>query len=291
MSEYLGAVEAGGTKFNCAIFDKNAEIIKDIRIPTTYPEQTLTRCMEFFSECAESGLSISKLGLACFGPLDLNPMSSSFGFITKTPKPNWSHIPIKQLFEEALNCQVVIDTDVNAAALAEYKWGASIGTSVSLYVTVGTGIGVGVVVNGVTLKGLIHPEAGHMLVPVNHDITGICPFHTNCVEGLASGKALSEIWGMDAEQLREGHEAWDIQADIMSIFCHNLLHLFSPEKIVFGGGVMAKDGLLEMVKCKVDELNADYLTPHNKLPISSVLCKQTLCEKSGLYGALSLLEI
>lgn len=190
--------------------------------------------------------------------------------------------------QEALECQVEIDTDVNAAALAEHLWGASKESEVNIYVTVGTGLGVGVVINGKPLHGLIHPEMGHMLVSGLDEIQGVCPFHGQCFEGLASGKAMSEIWQQPAETLPDDHKAWDIQAQVLGQLCHNLVLGFSPQSIVLGGGVMSKDGLIERVIHYTEKsLNSYVVFPEN-YSLKQIISKPGLGDHSGLLGALAL---
>lgn len=288
MKIYYALIEAGGTKFNCAIADEHRNLLAQSRIDTTTPAETLNGVIEFFKHQKSAGYHFSTLGLACFGPLDLNPNSRSFGSITSTPKPHWSNIDIKGKLEKALLCSVAIDTDVNAAALAEFKWGASQNSSVSIYVTVGTGVGGGVVVNGQTLKGLVHPELGHMLISGVPEIKGVCPFHGNCVEGLAAGKSLHDIWQQPAHTLMDDHPAWDIEARVLGNFCHNLMVSYSPQSIVIGGGVMAKEGLLERTIEFTERSLKNYIVfPYNR-GVKQIITKPGLGEYSGLLGALSL---
>jgi fructokinase len=290
MPNYYALIEAGGTKFNCAIADDNRNLLVQDRFDTTTPEETTAAVIDFFVQQQDNGYDFDKLGLACFGPLDLNPHSTSFGNITSTPKPNWSNVDIKSQLEKALNCVVTIDTDVNAAALAEYKWGASQNTDVNVYVTVGTGVGGGVVINGKTLKGLVHPELGHMLISGIDEIVGVCPFHGNCVEGLAAGKSLAKIWQQPAENLPEDHPAWDIEARVLGKFCHNLMVSFSPQSIVFGGGVASKNGLLEAtVRYAEQSLKGYIVFPAGHSGLSQIITLPGLGSHSGVLGALALL--
>ena len=288
MATYYALLEAGGTKFNCAIADQQRNILIESRFNTTTPKKTIGAVVSFFQQQKSLGYDFNKLGLACFGPLDLNANSITFGNITSTPKPHWSNIDIKRQLEEALSCSVTIDTDVNAAALAEYKWGASQDSSVSIYVTVGTGVGGGVVINGQTLKGLVHPELGHMLVSGTSEIKGVCPFHGNCVEGLAAGKSMGKIWHQPAETLADNHPAWDIEAKILGNFCHNLMVAYSPQSIVLGGGVMAKEGLLEKTIHYAERSLKNYIVfPYNK-GLKQIITQPGLGSRSGIFGALAL---
>lgn len=289
MQEFYALIEAGGTKFNCAIADNQRNILVEKRFDTTTPADTIGAVIAFFRQQQQNGYQFSKLGLACFGPLDLNPASLSFGSITSTPKPNWSNIDIKQQLEQGLNCAVFIDTDVNAAALAEYKWGASQNTSVNIYVTVGTGVGGGVVINGQTLKGLVHPELGHMLISGLPEIKGVCPFHGNCVEGLAAGKSMETIWQQSADSMKADHPAWDIEAKVLGNFCHNLMVSFSPQSIVLGGGVMSKKGLLEKTIEYAEQSLKNYIVfPYNQ-GLKQIITAPGLGSRSGVFGALALI--
>jgi fructokinase len=288
MTIYFAVIEGGGTKFNCAIVDAQKEICAEHRVATSTPDETLDAVVAFFDSQKKKGYDFEKLGLACFGPLDLNRYSSSFGSITSTPKPHWSNTRIAPILAAALDCHVEIDTDVNAAALAEHLWGASKEAQVNVYVTVGTGLGVGVVINGKPLHGLIHPEIGHMLVSGLDDIQGVCPFHGQCFEGLASGKAMSKIWQQPAETLPDDHKAWDIQAQVLGQLCHNLMLGFSPHSIVLGGGVMAKARLIERAIYYAEKSLNSYIVLPENYSLSKVISKPGLGEHSGLLGALAL---
>lgn len=288
LKNYKAVIEAGGTKFNCAIVDDDRNVYGQTRISTTTPDETLGSVFAFFQQQRIAGYPFDALGLACFGPLDLNPNSASYGYITATPKPYWSNTPILNRLKRELDCEVYIDTDVNAAALAEYHWGAAQSTSVSIYITVGTGVGGGVIINGKPLHGLIHPEIGHMLIPAPEGIQGACPFHGNCVEGLASGTAMSKIWQQPAETLINEHQAWDVQAQVLARLCHNLIVSYSAEKIVFGGGVMAKPGLLDKVIAYATTSLAGYVTFPSGYSLDKIICLPGLGQQSGLFGALAL---
>lgn len=293
MNQYFAVIEAGGTKFNCAIIDGNRNIIAETRIPTTIPSDTIGASIDFFRGQKAKGFKFDKLGLACFGPLDLKPNSATWGTITSTPKPDWTNTAIARQLESVLDCQVSIDTDVNAAALAEYQWGAARDTSVNVYVTIGTGVGLGIVIDGKPLHGLIHPEGGHMLIGDLKDsagnvIRGVCPFHGSCIEGLASGTAMNKIWGQPAETLPDDHRAWDVQARVLAAMCHNILLCYSAEKIILGGGVMQKPGLLSNVVDYTEQSLAKYLTLPANIDFSDLICLPGLGDKSGMMGGLAL---
>lgn len=287
MTEVYAVIEAGGTKFNCALMDGEKNILTQQRITTTTPEETLQAVVQYFDTQRKAGYVFSQLGLACFGPLDLNPSSHHFGSITQTPKPDWSNTPIKSMLEGRLGCQVVLKTDVNAAALAEALWGAAQGAEVAVYITVGTGVGGGVVINGQPLHGLVHPEIGHLQIPNPDGIQCACPFHDSCVEGFAAGSAMAKIWGAPAEQLSDSHQAWQVTAQAIAHLCHNLLLTLSPHKIILGGGVMAKAGLVENIRRLTEQSLAGYLC--SPVAFDEVIVRPKLDDISGLYGALAVL--
>lgn len=287
---YYAVIEAGGTKFNCAIVTPQRDIVTEVRIPTTTPEQTLSETVSFFQEQRQKGYAFAKMGVASFGPLDLNPASNGYGSITKTPKPHWSDAPIRQHLADKLQCDVSIDTDVNGAALAEYRWGIAQHTQVAVYITVGTGVGGGIVINGKPLHGLVHPEIGHMLVSPPEGQQGTCPFHANCVEGLASGTALGKIWGAPSHTFGDDHQAWDGLAEVLGSLSHNLLVTLSAQKIIFGGGVMQKSGLLEKVIAATQQNLRDYIVFPEGVTLADVICLPGLGTRSGLFGALALLD-
>ncbi len=290
MNNYYAVIEAGGTKFNCAVIDEHKQFLARSRIPTTNPNETLALVSDFFEQARRPNQPYTALGIASFGPIDMSPSSPTFGYITSTPKPGWSNTDMVVPLAKQLKCPVAFDTDVNGAAYAESLWGAGKGKEVVIYITVGTGVGGGVVINGRPVHGLIHPEMGHMLIPGHPAIQGVCPFHTNCVEGLASGAALSKIWQQPAEQLEDEHQAWDVQSTILSQLCHNLLTSFSPQKIILGGGVMAKPGLIEAVIEKTQISLNHYLTLPHSVQLQDVISPTGLNQDSGLLGALALAQ-
>lgn len=241
---HLGALEAGGTKMVLSCLDEDGAMLERLSIPTRTPEETMPEMIGFFRE-----RRVDALGIGCFGPLDLNPHSDTYGNITATPKLPWRHYPILQAFREALAVPVALDTDVNAAALAEARLGAARGLGSCLYVTVGTGIGGGVVMGGRPVHGLAHPEFGHQLMrpaPGDPMPEGVCPYHKGCLEGLASGPAMEKRWGVSAKALPPEHPAWEVESDYLAQMCHNAIMAFSPEKIILGGGVMQQKFLLPL---------------------------------------------
>ena len=284
----LGALEAGGTKMICSVGNEQGEILVRERFDTLSPDETMPGMIEFFQK-----QQVEKLGIGCFGPLDLNPASPDFGSITTTPKLSWRNYPIYQAFKEALNIPVSIDTDVNVAVLAEQRLGAAQGKKNCLYLTVGTGIGGGVMIDGQLVHGLMHPEAGHFpLCVIEGDPMpkGCCPYHqtAGCAEGLASGTAMRKRWGVPAETLPLEHQAWQMEAGYLAQLCVTATALFSPEIIVLGGGVMQKEGLIELVRGKL----ADYLGGYWQHPVlqhpEQYLVLPGLGNNAGATGALLL---
>ena len=288
--KYFAAVEAGGTKFNCAILTPSRDVIREQRIETTTPQQTLKLVGDFFQLAIADDLAFDKLGIASFGPLDLNPRSDTFGAMTKTPKPHWSGTPLASILAERLNVKVFIDTDVNAAALAEARWGAGQGSEIVVYITVGTGVGGGVVINGKTVKGLIHPEIGHLRASTSQFEKGVCPFHDNCVEGYASGTAMGKLWGQPAQTLPEEHPAWQIEADVLAQLAHSLLLTISPQKIIFGGGVMQTPWVLPNIIRHLEVQLNGYLTLPSERSLGDIIVAPGLAERSGLFGAMAIIE-
>lgn len=289
-------VEAGGTKFNCIIAEDPENILAEKRITTTDPEQTMQEVIQFVRQTTlSSNQKFQSIGIGSFGPLDLDPASPVFGSITSTPKIAWKNFNIKKAFEEALHISATIDTDVNAAAYGEFLWGAGKGKKYILYLTIGTGIGGGLVVNGKPYHGMLHPEMGHIFLPddaKNDPFKGVCPYHGNCFEGLASGPALQAHWGIEASQLGKGHPAWDEEARIIALALCNYICILSPDVIILGGGVMQQRQLFPLIRKKVPELlngyvQADRVTKN----IDAYIVPPGLGSKSGVLGALALARL
>jgi fructokinase len=282
----LGAVEAGGTKFICAVGSGPHDLVRTT-IPTTTPGETLGHAIQFFRDCRTPAAA---LGVASFGPVDLDPQSRTFGFITSTPKPGWSNVDICGILRRGLPASmldgpIAFDTDVNGAALAEAKWGAAQGLDNILYLTVGTGIGGGALVGGSPVHGLSHPEMGHMLIPRIPDdrFAGACPFHGDCFEGLASGLAMELRWGVKAEALSPDHPAWRLQARYLAMGLANLVCGLSPRRIVIGGGVMRSLHLLPMIRESLRDLLNGYVRVPEIMP-------PLLGGDAGVLGGIALAE-
>jgi len=288
----IGAVEAGGTKFICAVGTAHDQILARETIETTNPEHTLAQCVAFFKKGATEFGEIKKLGVAAFGPLDLKQGSPTYGALLNTPKPGWSGFNMPKFFQENLGFRCHIDTDVNAAVLAEVTWGAAQGCSSAVYVTIGTGIGAGVYLNGKLLHGLIHPEIGHIAVPRAEDdgvFAGVCPFHGDCLEGLASGPAVQERWGQGAATLPQGHDAWKFEAYYLAQLCRTITLAISPERIILGGGLMAHQTLIRLVHFQFDRLLGDYLPVSERAGgLEKYIVRESFKGVSGLAGAFAL---
>ncbi len=291
MSSIFGGIEAGGTKFVCAVGSGPGDIHAEIKFPTTTPQETLGRAIAFFRQQSARS-AISALGVACFGPLDPDPASPTFGHITTTPKPGWAHIDVVGVLRQALGVPVGFDTDVNGAALAEFRWGAARGLDTFIYLTVGTGVGGGGMAGGRLLHGLIHPEMGHIRLPHDHQadpFPGICPFHGDCLEGLASGPALAARWGQDGATLPPDHEAWDLEAHYLALALVNYICVLSPQRIIMGGGVMHQPRLLPLIRAKVQELLNRYVQASAIMEhIQSYIVAPELADRAGVLGAIAL---
>ena len=287
-----GGIEAGGTKFNCVIGSGPDHIVAEARIATTTPAETVGHTIAFFQRHAPE-YPIHAIGIGSFGPVDLHEDSPTYGYITTTPKPGWAQTDLCGAFHQALSIPVAFDTDVNAAAFGEYHWvPENRALDPLLYLTIGTGIGLGAIVNGQPLHGLLHPEAGHMLLP--HDRTidpfeGSCPFHGDCWEGLAAGPAIEKRWQQRGETLPPEHPAWQLEAQYIAYAVANLIYAFSPQRIVLGGGVMQQAGLLDRVRCEVQGIINDYLQSDRiTRDIDQLIVAPGLGNRSGVLGAIAL---
>jgi fructokinase len=277
----LGGVETGGTSVSCAAGTGPDDLRALEQFPTTTPEETVERIIGFFRENP-----VSAIGVGSFGPVDPDPASPTWGHVTDTPKPGWSGAPVAPRLRVALGVPVAFDTDVNAAALGEARWGVGHDADPLVYVTVGTGLGAGVLVGGRPVHGNPHPEAGHIRLPrdpARDPFTGACPFHGDCWEGLASGTAMYERWGIRGEQLPDDHEGWALEAHYLALGVVNLALIASPQCIVLGGGVMRKPGLIDAVRGEVEALLAGYIAmPRIELP--------ALDGRQGVLGGIALAE-
>ena len=281
-----GALEAGGTKMVCAIGDENGNILERISIPTRTPAETMGPMIDFFR-----GKGIRALGIGCFGPVDLNKKSPTYGYITSTPKLAWQNFPIVAEFQKALSVPVGFDTDVNAAALGEATWGCTKDVENSIYITVGTGVGVGVIINGKPYHGMIHPEGGHILLsrhPEDPMVGSGCPFHENCLEGLAAGPSLEKRWGVKGAELSGRKEVWELEAYYIGQAIADYILLLSPERIVLGGGVTHQEGLLALVRQEAVKQLAGYIRTAATQNLDSYIVGVSLNDNQGVMGAVKL---
>jgi fructokinase len=285
-----GAIEAGGTKFVCAIGTGPGNL-ETVRIPTTSPAATMESALDFFTR-RRAGLQA--IGIASFGPVDLNPESWTYGYITSTPKSGWRNFDVAGAIRKTLNIPVGFDTDVNGAALGEARWGAARGLSDFLYLTVGTGIGGGAMVGGRVLHGLTHPEMGHIRVP--HDriadpFEGCCPYHKDCLEGLASGPAMEARWGKPAQELPPEHPAFALEARYLALGLATWVCTLSPQRIILGGGVMQQTSLFAMIRTELLQLLNGYIDAREITECADhYVVAPGLGSQSGVLGALALAE-
>lgn len=287
--QLFGGIEAGGTKFVCAVGTGPADIRAETRFPTTTPKETIEQAIAFF----KAQEPIEALGIASFGPVDPNPASPIFGYITFTPKPGWGQTNLGGTLGQALNVPVGFDTDVNGAALGEYRWGAAQGLETFVYLTIGTGLGGGGLMGGRLMHGLIHPEMGHIRLPRHPDDTyeGTCPFHGDCWEGMAAGPALERRWGQRAETMPVDHPAWEMEAHYLAYGLVNLICTLSPQRIIMGGGVMDQKQLFLLLYKKVPALLNKYVhSPAILEDIESYIVSPGLGNRAGVLGAIALAQ-
>jgi fructokinase len=283
-------IEAGGTKFVCGVGTGPDDLADVTTFRTTTPEETIARTQDYVT--AHAG-GLRAIGVASFGPLDLDPASATYGYITSTPKPGWTFTDVLGPLRAAADVPIGFDTDVNGAALAESRWGAATDVASCVYVTVGTGIGGGGVLGGRLLHGLSHPEMGHLTVrrEPGDDFTGTCAYHGDCLEGMASGPAIATRWGTPGQQLTGSHlaAAVDLEAAYLAQMAAAMAYLLSPHRLIFGGGVMHLDGLLDALRARtVDLLNGYIDVPAITEQIDRYIVRPALGDHAGLLGAIAL---
>jgi fructokinase len=283
----LGGIEAGGTKFVCVVGTGPDDIRERARIDTTTPDETIGASIEFFGEIGP----VSSIGIATFGPVELRRGSNTYGFITTTPKSGWEDADLAGRVERELGVPVAIETDVTGAALGEWRWGAGRGYRTIVYVTVGTGIGGGLLIDGRATPGLVHPEMGHVLVErqPGDEFPGNCPYHGDCLEGMAAGPAIEERWGRRGEELRELEEqAIELEAKYLASGFRNIVYAVAPERIILGGGVGSMPGLVERVQAELlATMNGYAVLPEHQ---ADFVVAPGLGVNSGAAGALALAE-
>jgi fructokinase len=283
----FGGIECGGTKFVCATGSENGKLLARAEFPTTTPGETIARALEFFRVQPPQAI-----GIGSFGPVDLDPASPKFGYITSTPKNGWRDTDLAGAVRRATGLPVAFDTDVNAAALGESRWGAAQGLHTFLYLTIGTGLGGGGMANGRLLHGLVHPEMGHIRVP--HDLRadpfpGDCPFHGDCLEGLVAGPALESRWGQRGETLPPEHPAWDLEARYIALGLATWICTLSPQRIILGGGVMRQQHLFPRIRTEVLALLNGYIqAPEILERIAEYIVPPALGGDAGVLGAIAL---
>jgi len=295
MKPLFGAIEAGGTKFVCAVGTGPEDLRDEVRFPTARPAETLGQALDYFRQAEKKHGKLTALGIGSFGPLDLDPASPTWGHITATPKPHWSDTPVATVFRQEFGIPVGWDTDVNGAVLGEHRWGAGQGLDTLIYLTIGTGVGGGVMAGGHLVHGLVHPEAGHILLPRDPSVDpyqGFCPFHDNCLEGLAAGPSFEGRWGKKGADLPPDHPAWDLEAHYLALGLQAFLSVLSPQRIILGGGVMDQPQLFPKVREKLLALNNHYIRHPSLTPegIDGYVVPPGLGNRAGILGALALAE-
>lgn len=286
-----GGIEAGGTKFVCAVASGPDDFRAEIRFPTTTPDETLAQAIDFF-RAQHTQEPLQAIGVACFGPIDPNPASPTFGFVTTTPKPHWAHTDVVGRLQAALHLPVGFDTDVNGAALGEHRWGAAQGLDTFVYLTIGTGLGGGGMVNGRLLHGLMHSEMGHMRVPHDRErdpYPGQCTYHGDCWEGLACGPAIEGRWQTKGQHLAPDHPAWALEAHYLALGVVNIIMTLSPQRIIMGGGVMDQQQIFPMLRREVQTLLNGYIQkPAVQAEIDHYITPPALGNRAGVLGAIAL---
>lgn len=282
----LAAIEAGGTKFVVCIGDEHGNVLERHSFPTTTPEETLENIFKFFDD-----KEFEALGLGCFGPIDPDLNSPTYGRITTTPKPGWANFDIMKALKSRYDVPMCFDTDVNGAALGEAYFGAAKGLDSALYLTIGTGIGGGAIVEGNLVHGLLHPEMGHMKLTVRQDDSykGKCPYHGTCFEGLAAGPAIEERWGIKGKDIPKDHPAWDLEAYYIAQALTIYILTLSPKKIILGGGVMHQEQLFPLIhKYTLENLNGYIQKDEILKDIENYIVSPGLGDNAGVCGALAL---
>lgn len=284
--KYYGSLEAGGTKMVCAIGDEQGNILERVSIPTRTPEDTMPAILDFFKN-----KNISALGIGCFGPVDLDKKSPTYGHITTTPKLAWKNYDIVGVCEKELGVPVGFDTDVNGSALGEATWGCTKDLDNSIYITVGTGIGVGVIIDKKPYHGMLHPEGGHIFLarhPQDPMERGICPYHELCLEGLASGPSIQARWGKPGVELADRKEVWELEAYYLAQAICSYIMILSPERIIIGGGVAHQEQMMPMIRKEVLRQMGGYIAAKGMQDLENYIVLPSLNDNQGILGALKL---
>lgn len=284
----LGALEAGGTKMVCAIGDETGKIFEQVSIPTGTPEETMPNMIAYFQD-----KDIEALGIATFGPVDVNPASATYGTILDTPKLPWKQYPLLNALKEALKVPMKLDTDVNGSCLGEMTYGSAKGLDSVMYITIGTGIGVGIAIGGKLVHGMLHPEAGHILItPAAGDESHcVCPYHKNCLEGLAAGPSIEKRWGAKAVQLVDKTEVWELESEYLAQAIMDFILTVSPQRIILGGGVMHQLQLFPLIRKKVMEYMNGYIRTPEMADMDTYIVPASLNDDQGILGCIRLAEL
>lgn len=284
--KYYGSLEAGGTKMVCAIGDEQGNILERVSIPTLAPENTMPAILDFFKN-----KNISALGIGCFGPVDLDKKSPTYGCITTTPKLAWRNYDIVGVCEKELGVPVGFDTDVNGSALGEATWGCTKDLDNSIYITVGTGIGVGVIIDRKPYHGMLHPEGGHIFLarhPQDPMERGVCPYHELCLEGLASGPSIQARWGKPGVELADRKEVWELEAYYLAQAICSYIMILSPERIIVGGGVAHQEQMMPLIRAEVKRQMGGYIAAKGMQDLDNYIVLPSLNDDQGILGALKL---
>ena len=284
--KYYGSLEAGGTKMVCAIGDEQGNILERVSIPTLAPETTMPAILDFFKN-----KNISALGIGCFGPVDLDKKSPTYGYITTTPKLAWRNYDIVGVCKKELGIPVGFDTDVNGSALGEATWGCTKELDNSIYITVGTGIGVGVIIDKKPYHGMLHPEGGHIFLarhPQDPMERGVCPYHELCLEGLASGPSIQARWGKPGVELADRKEVWELEAYYLAQAICSYIMILSPERIIVGGGVAHQEQMMPLIRKEVLRQMGGYIAAKGMQDLENYIVLPSLNDNQGILGALKL---
>jgi len=282
----IGAIEAGGTKFVCGIGNEHGEVLERTSFPTEQPEKTIGQAIDYFRD-----KQVEAIGIGSFGPINIDKASPKYGYVTTTPKPGWGDYPFLPELQKAFDIPFGWDTDVNAAALGEATWGAAKGLDSCLYYTIGTGVGVGVYAEGKLVHGLVHPEGGHVLTRRHPEDTygGKCPYHGDCLEGMAAGPAIEARWGVKGSELSVDHPAWEMEAFYIGQAVAGAIVLLSPKKVILGGGVMHQRQLFPLIHEQVKNNLRGYVSAAEVVEgIADYIVPPGLGDNAGLCGSLAL---
>lgn len=281
----FGALEAGGTKMVCAVGQEDGTILDQISIPTTTPEETIPKITAYFKD-----KEIKALGIGAFGPVNVNKGTEKYGYILDTPKLPWKYYNLLGELQKELSIPIGLDTDVNGSCLGEMTFGSAKGLKNVVYITIGTGVGVGIAVNGSLIHGMLHPEGGHILIrKADSDVfEGNCPYHKTCLEGMAAGPAIEARYGKKAIELKDNNEVWELESDYIAQAIMTYILTVSPQKIILGGGVMHQTQLFPLIREKVLKLLADYIKTPELEDINNYIVPSSLNDNQGIMGCIQL---